>query len=256
MKRRFIFLILLLMPLIINGCGDGNPNAPTDNQPHPQNWLSSHPAAAQASADFAADCTLCHAADLKGNDAAVSCYSCHVFNTSPPFTFHPADWTNPYVNHRGYGAQTDLCKNCHGASLQGSTVAPSCFSTSYNAQSCHAAGPGLAPHPLDGSFLIGSTHGPVAKADLTMCQACHGQAGGPGSNPRFNRGIVSQGGTGCEACHGEYLAHPSNWEGYDGPTFHGTAGNMQNACTLCHGANLEGGSGPSCASCHGGNPLN
>lgn len=98
---------------------------------------------------------------------------------------------------------------------------------------------GGGTHPMDGSFVAGSVHGPVAKADLTFCQACHAEPGGPGSNPRFNVGIDSQGGVGCEACHPANAAHPANWAGPNA-TFHYSAGNIQQSCTLCHGAALDG----------------
>jgi hypothetical protein len=146
----------------------------------------------------------------------------------------------------------DSCTACHGEQLQGRQTAPSCFSNSFNGQSCHPDGPGQAPHPLDGSYLSGSAHGPDAKSDLTVCQACHGQPGGPGSNPRFNLGIESAGGNGCESCHTLNYAHPQDgWAGPEG-TFHYSAGNIQNACTLCHGVNLDGagGVGLTCLDCH------
>lgn len=110
---------------------------------------------------------------------------------------------------------------------------------------------GGSAHAMDGSFVDGAIHGPVAKADLTVCQGCHGEPGGPGSNPRFNIGINSQGSTGCEACHGVNYAHPAAWAGPNS-TFHYSAGNIQNACTLCHGASLDGvgGVGVSCLGCH------
>jgi predicted CxxxxCH...CXXCH cytochrome family protein len=115
----------------------------------------------------------------------------------------------------------------------------------------HAEQPDNAPHPLDGSYLDGRNHGPDAKADLTVCQACHGEPGGPGSNPRFNRGIKSVDNTGCEACHGINYAHPVAWAGPN-DTFHYTAGNIENSCTLCHGVALDGtgGVGASCLECH------
>ncbi|MGB5883509.1 MAG: hypothetical protein WBG28_05360, partial [Desulfobulbales bacterium] len=104
---------------------------------------------------------------------------------------------------------------------------------------------------MDGTYLEGTNHGPDAKADLTACQTCHGEPGGPGSNPRFNIGIYSVNGTGCEACHGANYAHPADWAGPNN-TFHYSASNIQNACTLCHGAALDGvgGVGGSCLGCH------
>lgn len=106
-------------------------------------------------------------------------------------------------------------------------------------------------HAMDGSYLDGSRHGPDAKLDLTRCQACHGERGGPGDNPLFNKGIESAGDMGCEACHGSGYAHPRDWAGPNN-TFHYSAGNVQVACTLCHGVNLDGvgGVGASCLGCH------
>jgi len=103
-------------------------------------------------------------------------------------------------------------------------------------------------HSLDGSFLDADSHGPVAKADLTVCQVCHSDnpTGGPGSNPRFNVGIDSQGSIGCEACHAPFYAHPDSWAGpLPNTRYHYSAGNIQQACTLCHGAALT-----SCLDCH------
>jgi len=105
-------------------------------------------------------------------------------------------------------------------------------------------------HVLDGSFLDGSVHGPVAKEDLTFCQGCHANEDDP---PRFNVGIESAGDNGCEgsgSCHGDNLAHPQDWAGVNS-TFHYSAGHIQQACTLCHGAGLDGGTyAPSCLQCH------
>ncbi|MBU0484755.1 MAG: hypothetical protein KKB30_09615 [Proteobacteria bacterium] len=246
MLRSFAFLMLFLIPFALTGCGEGNSNAPLDTEPHPESWISTHSAAAIADAGYTG-CISCHGSDLTGYGEVPSCYSCHVFNTSPPLTIHPAAWTNIYVNHRG-SADITICENCHGVLLQGSESAPSCYSSIFDGLSCHAAGPGQAPHPVDTSYLSGTVHGPVAKSDLRVCQACHGQAGGPGDNPRFNVGISSAGGNGCESCHGTNYAHPASWM-----SGHRSAGNISNVCTLCHGVALDGsgGVGISCGTCHG-----
>ncbi|MHB8707443.1 MAG: hypothetical protein ACYC9I_01060 [Desulfuromonadales bacterium] len=167
-----------------------------------------------------------------------------------PDAVHPPRW----LEQHGAEARTTpnfvQCALCHGADLRGQGSVPSCFSVSFNGQVCHPGGPG-APHPLDGSYLSGTAHGLQAKQDLTVCQSCHGEPGGPGSNPRFNRGIVAAGSQGCESCHGANLAHPSEWAGPNA-TFHYTAGNIQSSCTLCHGAGLNGAGavGVSCLGCH------
>ena len=239
--------MLLLLTFALTGCGESNSNAPSDTQIHPKTWIATHPEAALAGDQFS-DCTGCHGEDLNGGGQVPGCYSCHAFNTTPPFTIHPVYWTDPYNNHRGSKVAT-ACIGCHGPALQGSEAAPSCFSTSFEGLGCHADGPGLAIHPLDGTYLDEAQHGPDAKADLALCQGCHGQPGGPGSNPRFNLGIESQGGTGCEAGHGINYAHPSSWIS---PVDHPFAGNIPYACSLCHGVNLDGKDavGVSCGLCH------
>jgi len=246
------FFVLLASTLFLSACSSGGSDSPSDSDAHPQSWFSTHEADARANPGYT-DCSKCHGIDLLGSGDAVSCYSCHSYNTEPPFTFHPPTWTDPFLNHRGFAAANgfDSCAACHGQELQGRSPAPSCFTASFNGMQCHADGPGQAPHPLDGTYLNGSNHGPDAKTDLTACQNCHGQPGGPGSNPKFNVGINSAGGNGCESCHGTDYAHPQSWAGPNA-TFHYSAGNIQNACTLCHGVNLDavGGVGVSCLGCH------
>lgn len=253
MLSRCALLLLCIVPFAMSGCSDGNTSAPVDSNAHPLNWLQTHPTGALATPNFAG-CVGCHAGDLQGRGEAVSCYSCHVFNADRNFVIHPINWTDAYTNHRSFAIVngTATCANCHGAELRGSAAAPSCFSSTFDGLNCHSDGPGQSPHPLDGTFLQGSVHGPVAKMDLVDCQGCHGQIGGPGTNPRFNIGIDRVGGTGCESCHGVNLAHPGSWA----PLNHASAGNIQGACTLCHGTNLDGvnGVGVSCLDCHSTNP--
>jgi hypothetical protein len=256
MKHRPALLLLLLLPLAITGCSDGNSSAPAENEAHPLGWITAHPTDALAVPGFD-DCIACHGKDLQGSTEIPGCYSCHSYNTTPPLSIHPADWTDPYINHRAYATANGFtsCTPCHGSDLHGSPAAPGCFSASFDGRRCHADGPGQAPHPLDGTYLEGANHGPDAKSDLTKCQGCHGQAGGPGSNPRFNIGIDSINGTGCEGCHGTNYAHPADWAGPNA-TFHYSvsASAIQNSCTLCHGAKLDGDGGVavgvSCLKCH------
>ncbi|HKL26710.1 MAG TPA: hypothetical protein VJ910_10835 [Desulfuromonadales bacterium] len=251
--RKLALLCLLASALMLNACSSDNSDAPTGSNAHPEGWIATHSAEAEPIAPGYIDCAGCHGADLAGSGDAVSCFSCHAFNAAPPFTIHPANWSEAYVSHRGYAALNgfDFCTGCHGAGLRGSPAAPSCFANSVDGRGCHAEGPGQVPHPLDGSYLAGDQHGPEAKQDLTACQPCHGEAGGPGDNPRFNVGIESAGGNGCESCHGENYAHPQNWAGPNN-TFHYSAASVQTACTLCHGVELDGmgGVGVSCLECH------
>lgn len=160
---------------------------------------------------------------------------------------HPAlaTW---YVDHRAeYRKNPTQCVSCHGADLHGGISNVSCFNSGMDGYTCHAGGPRSVPHPLP--FTAAALHGPAAKADLVYCQSCHGTAGGAGSNPRFTISIGSLA-NGCETCHTARTAHPpvagvsTAWPG------HADAGNIGNACALCHGATLGGGVGPACTTCH------
>jgi len=170
--------------------------------------------------------------------------ACSDENTNAVFAAHPDGWLTAHPGNIQYGIDNFIaeCGICHSLDLRGTPGAPSCYSASYNGISCHASGP--VPHKLDGSFLDENNHGPLAKSDLTLCQSCHSDNpnGGPGSNPRFNVGIDSAEGTGCEAaaCHSTNLAHPDTWAGPSNDRYHYSAGNIQQACTLCHGAGFSG----------------
>lgn len=181
-------------------------------------------------------------------------------NSNATFGAHPADWLDAHPGDIVLSTESFIseCGSCHGLDLQGNTGAPSCFSATYGSNSCHATGP--VPHELDGSYLLAANHGPEAKADLTACQACHSDNpdGGPGSNPLFNQGIDSAGGSGCQSsgCHPAGYAHPDAWPrpyldpGPLNDRYHYSAGNIQQACTLCHGTDFTGGTGSSCLDCH------
>lgn len=169
---------------------------------------------------------------------------------------HPGNW---YTAHRQAYSLAYLqdgalqCRDCHGIDLMGGITRIDCFQ-GIPGGSCHANGHGPRPIPHAIPFLDPAAHGPAAKADLVSCQICHGQGGGPGSNPRFNVpiGSLAQGCTasGCHninsPTHFRYTsaAHPIPWSG------HNSAGNILNSCGLCHGQDLFGGVGQSCQNCH------
>jgi len=230
-----------------------------------------HGAAAKADLGY---CQQCHGMpgtiQFNGGIAATSCSTaaCH-----PAAGAHPARWhgnndiTPGYLStHRNAGSQNTACSICHDFSA-GRTApdpaAPSCFQANFTnsdgtVMGCHAAGPG-APHALP--FADKALHGPEAKKDLTYCQQCHAAPsdGGPGSNPRFNAAIGDLA-NGCEDCHSPGTAHPYPYWMGAAANSHKTAGNIETACTLCHGANLQGGAeggvGLACGSCHqAGSPL-
>lgn len=201
-----------------------------------------------------------------GNCAQTACH--------PAAKAHPTNWVkanNAIRFHSTVSSQTraSACALCHNTTAPGSgpqVGAPSCFSadfTNANAitSACHASGSGGAPHAMP--YTDPSLHGPEAKANLIFCQSCHAEAGGQGSNPRFNTPVGNLL-NGCEGCHTEAGAHPT---GSDRWTFnldpaeprrtHFAAGNVLTACALCHNvsAGNVGGTAPLCTSCHVSAPL-
>ena len=183
-------------------------------------------------------------------------FSCSSANSDAPGAAvngtHPANWL---VGHRAAYRealkhnQAAECRGCHGTDLtngEGGITRTNCTTT------CHAGAhvPRLASHPLP--FTDPLLHGAAAKANLIGCQACHGTAGGSGSNPRFNLpiGLLA---SGCESsgCHAAKTAHPTPKDSRAKSWLtHKTAENQPNDCALCHGAFFSGGNGPSCAKCH------
>lgn len=229
---------LILLTSACGGGGSGNENAPTTRNAHPPGWQVNHSAqarVAQAKNDFS-DCQVCHRTDLNGGGGVPGCFECHT--AGEPFAnFHKRlderfAWANPL------------------------------------------------------------NHGRAAKQNLFACQGCHAERGGPGSNPRFNVTLRSLVG-GCESvlCHGDkantytdtvtntlvtdtdahplFAAHPGSsapdyfhWFGQRLEFLGGVRANLGHwdvrnmpACTLCHGLEGLGGSGPSCLKCHVTSPF-
>jgi len=235
---------------------------------HPAGWSDpdSHGAAAKAAPSSTTGfsyCQQCHGTDFKGGIVGQSCFSCH--GVEAPHS--PQPWRGTARTHINTNpSNARVCEACHSngqnSSLQPATPASAgtpagCF----NATLCHDSQPVPASHadpnfnPAGGAVGNPAFHGTLGKADLTYCGICHADnpGAGPGDNPGFNvaTGTLTNG---CEDCHPADSAHPKPW----GPTApdHQSAGNMANACVLCHGASLEGGSGPACSTCHTqGSPL-
>jgi hypothetical protein len=220
-----------------------------------------------AKADLAF-CQTCHGTpgtiQFSGGSSGVACSSCHEAARA-----HPTDWQGAGTySHRTAGNTGTACTICHDVT-QGRTApdpdAPSCFSSEFtNAGSqtrpCHAGGPGV-PHAPAAQFRPASAHGPEAKKDLTYCQTCHGIAG----TTRFDGGSARA----CTDCHAAARAHPTDWQGA-GTYSHRTAGNLTEACGLCHNTTAAGAGplagAPSCfastftnrngqtRACHAGGP--
>lgn len=154
---------------------------------------------------------------------------------------HPATWV---FGHRAYyHDNTTQCNDCHGSDQKGGITKIDCFNQAADAR-CHAdnhAPRDITPDHV-ANFRNPLLHGPVARTDLISCQACHGQPGIPGTNPRYNLPIGSIP-NGCETCHPARAGHPAPWSNH-------RLAKIEHMCDICHGASLEGGAGPKCAKCH------
>lgn len=126
---------------------------------------------------------------LADDSKTIGCSTCHPFAKA-----HPTDWqgSGPY-SHRTAGNRSNACALCHDVS-QGRTAplpaAPSCFRTSYTngagqARTCHASGPGVAPHGVPYS-----NHNATARSNFSYCLGCHP------IGPNVTGGIP-----GCMTCH-------------------------------------------------------
>jgi len=175
-------LCLITGLLVLVGCSDSRTNSGIFvNGEHPAGWLpAGHVASAQADITT---CESCHAPDLSGGIAGVSCVSCHLGGAN---SVHPAEWSGmtgtahaPYATANG----TAACANefCHGTTLGGvPDSGPSC-------SSCHLGGP-TAIHPAAWGTAILTQHGPYVVANSTAACAnavCHGLTlnGVAGSGP-------------------------------------------------------------------------
>lgn len=228
---------------------DGRPCHASGPSGHPVGWSDPDVHGADAKAAPAVDkgfasCQVCHGDDFDGGLANQSCFPCH--GVSAPHS--PAPWLGGARTHTNTNTgNAVVCSQCHTTGQPGT---PGCFNNTL----CH--GSEVVPHPIP--FTNPADHGPPAKADFTVCQACHANpsGGGAGSNPRFNVPVGNLV-NGCEDCHDTGTAHPVPWSSDNDPaTSHQTAGNLAIACALCHGVNLGGGAGPACTTCHnGGSPV-
>jgi predicted CxxxxCH...CXXCH cytochrome family protein len=185
---------------------------------------------------------------LSGGITTIACSSCHSFAKA-----HPTAWqgttTNPgetvVYSHRTAANIANACIICHDVS-QGRTAplagAPSCFSTTFTnglgqAGTCHASGPGVAPHAVPYP-----NHNATARSNFTYCLGCHPVAANaanskpPGcQNCHLSDPTATP--TGCTSCH----ANPPAGAGY--PNSAGThaphvsaskVAAMTLACADCH----------------------
>jgi hypothetical protein len=151
--------------------------------------------------------------------AAAGCTKNRSGNPFDPDTGHAADWV---VGHRAaFVAGGAACLECHGTDMMGGISHVSCFSASFEGQSCHPGGP-RGGHPAGWSSP--SSHGAGAKAEngFPFCEDCHGGD--------FRGGTA---GLSCFGCHGVPAPHPrAPWRG----ALTHTSTNPSNAivCAQCH----------------------
>jgi predicted CxxxxCH...CXXCH cytochrome family protein len=243
MKRIVILLCLALLVVISYGCSDSSSDAPAVGKVHPDGWLSMHGAEAN---DDLRSCQGCHGLDFNGDGDAVSCFNCHT--DGPPFEkSHPLGWVDVRQDHQGFPLNYNwtVCAtdDCHGVTLQGSRIGPSCFNDS---ALCHVATGGDPPasHPLP--FTSPSAHGIIGKSDLVYCQNCHGRPlndflGGyvadlfPDGRPEINDN------GNCTQCHPDATSHPTNWteNSNSRDRTHAASGDLETTCVICHNLTID-----------------
>lgn len=226
---------------------------------------------------MSSNCVGCHGAALTGSGGAPSCYLCHdklwqdgATNScpdfNPPATHNITESTDSCEALHAPGYSVPLssgCASCHGADLTGGS-GPSCYI-------CHGKvwkDSGSASCP---DFSPPATH--TILEELDACDAYHA--------PGYEVPMDSN----CAGCHGSdltgagapscYLCHDKVWQDgsgggddcpdFDPPSDHnryfeedgcgayhkqGWKNPLMNGCTDCHGADLKGGTGPSCFTCH------
>lgn len=177
-------------------------------------------------------CQTCHGTAFN-NGTAVTCFNnaaCHGAAVNAPHAKKPWTSTTGGVSHTTTDqGNVGTCAVCHTGGAN-STIKPPVPATGaagcFNATMCHF-------HAVDaiGTFRNPAVHGPVAKADLTVCQNCHGVK----NTTTFDGALLADGTrtTACSSCHTFAKAHATDWQG-SGTYSHRTAGNIANACSICH----------------------
>ncbi|GAB4238035.1 MAG: CxxxxCH/CxxCH domain-containing protein [Deltaproteobacteria bacterium] len=195
-------------------------------------------------------CQSCHGTPPRsfggGTGATTACSSsaCH-----PAAEAHPTSWrgvvtvSTATITHRTSGNRTAACGICHSVTGPGTgpnPAAPSCFSSSFNSQGCHANGPGQPNHAVP---FPTTTHTRATPASFTAdCGSCHAVTGAsPVSGaPLCTSCHVSdpRGVANCSSCHGNppaggSAAYPNVGGAHATHLSLNTAGTPV-TCTTCH----------------------
>jgi hypothetical protein len=246
-----------------------------DKSGHPANWLTTHTVTDPSMASTCARChdnktntlppncfnnSLCHGpksnhppgwitTHAKTNPAqAAACAPCHQSQPGTPGCFnntlchgdkgHPAGWDSPSLHGAAAKAANGFvsCEACHGATFTGGSSGQSCFP-------CHGW---TAPHARSTWIGGGTAHTTTNQTNAPVCAQCH-------DNPQNS---LAPGCFNASLCHGPQGTHPAGWlnasqHGAVAKAAPGPSSGIA-SCKGCHGAGYNGGSGPSCLTCHGG----
>ena len=195
-------------------------------------------------------CQTCHGTPPRsfagGPGATTACTTCHTSADA-----HPTSWwdivsiSTASITHRTAGNRTAACGICHNVvdntTAGANPSAPSCFSASFQAQGCHASGPGQPNHAVP---FMTTTHTQATTATFAAdCATCHDASGtSTKSGPVCTSCHISdpRGVTNCTSCH----ANPPN----GAATAYPNVGGTHSAHIALNGA----GTPVSCSTCHTG----
>lgn len=232
---------VLLLFIILAGCGKANSNAPELDitAKHPATWLTGHRAAYRVT-PF--QCRECHGSDLKGGITKVDCFNqgslatCHANGHGPRSIIHALPFKDPLLHGPEASKDLVICQDCHGTSggpgsnprfnvLIGSLV------TGCEASGCHLAN---MAHPKPWN-----THGSSGN-QANACALCHGATFGGGSGPACSNchkllvaGKLPTPGQ-CISCHGNPPAGASVPNIGGSHAAHAALPELNNNCQPCH----------------------
>jgi predicted CxxxxCH...CXXCH cytochrome family protein len=187
-------------------------------------------------------CKTCHGTGANAFDGGTTTTACSTCHTAAKA--HPTDWQGSGTySHRTALNTANACSICHNVTTSGAgplAGAPSCLSATFTnalgqARTCHAGGPGNAPHPVPYA-----AHNATARTNFPYCQGCHQVAQNatvpPGcQNCHLTSPVATP--TGCTSCH----ANPPNSTTYPNVAAthaaHVTAGKVSTValtCADCH----------------------
>lgn len=230
--------VVLTCMLLLAGCGAGTSGgAPTTTKAHEQKWLGKHDGDAHASMT---ECYVCHGTNLEGNGQIPACRTCHSYG-GPPFFVHPPlrepglGWAHP-SNHGSYAKENIKgCQGCHGGWEEG-------------------PGSNLRFTRQLGDLELGCESALGCHNNNDQVNSFQNGHNPKVAHPSYDPAVPAK--QDRKHWYGENIVYRTTPGGLlkNYPLNHATAGNVMAACSVCHGAHLngpvEGGVGPGCMDCH------